>query len=56
MPKKKIFNVLKDNGISMQMLSISELKVSLLITQDLLQKAVVALHKTFNLDDVKKAA
>lgn len=44
-----MFKTLADNNINIQMISTSEIKVSVIIDEEQLEPAVQALHKTFNL-------
>ena len=46
----KMFRTLAEEGINIQMLSTSEIKVSVLIEEKYLELAVRALHKAFDLD------
>ena len=46
----KMFRGLADNKINILAISTSEIKISVLIQEDLTQKAVKVLHKTFELD------
>jgi len=46
----KMFRSLADEKINILAISTSEIKISVLIQEDLTQKAVKALHKTFQLD------
>jgi aspartate kinase len=46
----KMFRILSEEGINIQMISTSEIKVSVLIEEKYLELAVRALHKAFDLD------
>ena len=46
----KMFRSLADEKINILVISTSEIKISVLINENMTQKAVKALHKTFNLD------
>ena len=46
----KAFNALADAGINIQMISTSEIKITLVISQDKLEDAVKVLHDAFELD------
>ncbi len=46
----KMFKTLADNDINIQMISTSEIKVSVIIDESKLENAVKALHKAFELD------
>ena len=46
----KMFRSLADEKINILAISTSEIKISVLIQEDLTQKAVKILHKTFELD------
>lgn len=48
----KMFKTLADNAINIEMISTSEISVSCIIQQDLADKAVKSLHKTFKLDQL----
>ena len=48
----KMFKVLADNQINIDMISTSEISVSCIIQQDLADKAVKALHKAFKLEQI----
>jgi aspartate kinase len=45
------FKALADAGINIQMISTSEIKITIVIAQTQLEKAVRILHKAFNLGD-----
>jgi aspartate kinase len=47
----KMFRTLAEEGINIQMISTSEIKVSVLIEEKYLELAVRALHKAFDLDE-----
>jgi len=46
----KMFRSLANEKINILAISTSEIKISVLINEDMTQKAVKALHKEFNLD------
>ncbi|MCG1042590.1 aspartate kinase [Mycetohabitans sp. B8] len=46
----KMFHTLSDEGINIQMISTSEIKISVLIDEKYMELAVRALHKAFGLD------
>ncbi len=46
----KMFQVLADNGINIEMISTSSIKISCVIRKEQVQTAVKALHKAFKLD------
>jgi len=46
----KMFRTLAEEGINIQMISTSEIKISVLIDEKYLELAVRALHKAFGLD------
>ena len=46
----KMFRSLAEEKINILAISTSEIKISVLIREDLTQKAVKTLHKEFNLD------
>ncbi|MCL2658311.1 MAG: aspartate kinase [Betaproteobacteria bacterium] len=46
----KMFRALAEEGINIQMISTSEIKISVVIEEKYLELAVRVLHKTFNLD------
>ena len=46
----KMFSVLADKGINIDMISTSEIKISCVITRDKMEEAAVALHSAFGLD------
>lgn len=48
----RMFKVLADNAINIEMISTSEISVSCIIQQDLADKAVKALHKAFKLEQI----
>ena len=48
----KMFKVLADNAINIEMISTSEISVSCIIQQDLADKAVKSLHKAFKLEQI----
>jgi aspartate kinase len=45
-----MFKVLADEGINIQMISTSEIKISVVIDEKYLELAVRALHQAFGLD------
>ncbi|MGE5397227.1 MAG: aspartate kinase [Chitinophagales bacterium] len=45
-----MFEVLAEEGVNIQMISTSEIKVSCIIEAEMIEKAVKAVHKGFNLD------
>jgi len=45
------FNALADAGINIQMISTSEIKITIVISGDQLEEAVKTLHSAFNLGD-----
>lgn len=49
----KMFSVLAENKINIQMISTSEIKISVIIAESLVQEAINALHDAFELDAVK---
>ena len=46
----KMFRTLSEEGINISTISTSEIKISILIDENLLDMAVQSLHKAFNLD------
>lgn len=46
----KMFRTLAENGVNIQMISTSEIKVSVVIEEKLLDKAICALHDAFQLE------
>jgi aspartate kinase len=48
----RMFRTLGDNGINIQMISTSEIKVSCLINSKNADKAVKVLHKEFELEKI----
>ncbi len=48
----KMFRVLAEEGINIQMISTSEIKTSVVIDEKYMELAVRALHKAFDLDQV----
>jgi aspartate kinase len=46
----KMFRTLSEEGINSQMISTSEIKISVLIDEKYMELAVRALHKAFELD------
>jgi aspartate kinase len=49
----KMFDVLADEGINIEMISTSEIKVACVVREDQLHDAVKALHKAYGLDKKK---
>jgi aspartate kinase len=49
----KMFRSLSEEGINIQMISTSEIKTSVVIDEKYMELAVRALHKAFDLDQVK---
>ena len=45
-----MFRTLSEEGINIQMISTSEIKISVLIDEKYMELAVRALHKTFDLE------
>jgi len=52
----KMFKTLADEGINIQMISTSEIKISIVIDEKYLELAVRVLHRAFGLDTPPKAA
>jgi len=50
----KMFQILADNKVNIEMIATSEISISCIISQDLSDKAVKALHKAFKLDRFAK--
>ena len=50
----KMFQILADNKINIEMITTSEISISCIISQDLSDKAVKALHKGFKLEQFAK--
>ena len=48
----KMFKTLADNQINIEMITTSEISVSCIISQELADKAVKALHKVFKLEQI----
>ena len=46
----KMFEVLADNGINIEMISTSSIKISCVIEKQNIERAVQALHRAFQLD------
>ena len=46
----RMFKALAKNKINIQVISTSEIKISVLIKKKLIKKAIRALHKEFNLE------
>jgi aspartate kinase len=51
----KMFRTLAEEGINLQMISTSEIKISVVLDEKYLELAVRVLHQAFNLDQVKAA-
>jgi aspartate kinase len=51
----KMFKALADVGVNIQMITTSEIKISVVIDEKYMELAVRALHSAFELDDVKKS-
>ncbi len=51
----KMFKTLADKGINILMITTSEIKTSVLIREALADRAMIALHKTFGLDQRRRA-
>ena len=49
----QMFQVLADHGINILVITTSEIKVSVLIRRDMMEKAVRALHESFELEKVR---
>lgn len=49
-----MFRALSEEGINIQMISTSEIKTSVVLDEKYMELAVRALHKAFNLEEVKK--
>ena len=49
----RMFRVLSEEGINIQMISTSEIKTSVVIDEKYMELAVRALHKAFDLDQPK---
>jgi len=45
----KMFGILASEGINIEMITTSEIKITCIIKRDLVEKAVKALHEGFNL-------
>ncbi len=52
----KMFKALADEGINIQMISTSEIKISVVIDEKYLELAVRVLHKAFELEKGPEAA
>jgi aspartate kinase len=50
----RMFKTLADNKINIQMISTSEIKISVIVTKDQVDAAVKALHKEFELSGIKE--
>ena len=48
----KMFDCLSKNNINIEVISTSEIKISVLINREKTEKAVSELHSTFNLDKI----
>ena len=48
----KMFRVLAEEGINIQMISTSEIKISVVVNEKYMELAVRALHKSFDLDQI----
>ena len=46
----KMFQILADEKINIQMISTSEIKISVVVDEDKVKEAVNALHSSFELD------
>jgi aspartate kinase len=51
-----MFKTLADEGINIQMISTSEIKISVVIDEKYLELAVRVLHRAFGLDKVGESA
>ncbi len=51
-----MFKTLADEGINIQMISTSEIKISVVIDEKYLELAVRALHQVFELEQAPQAA
>jgi aspartate kinase len=51
----QMFRTLADVGINIQMISTSEIKISVIIDEKFIELAVRALHSSFGLDDESAA-
>jgi aspartate kinase len=49
----QMFRTLSEEGINIQMISTSEIKISVLIDEKYMELAVRALHKVFDLENTK---
>ena len=52
----KMFKTLSEEGINIQMISTSEIKISVVLDEKYMELAVRALHKAFNLDSAMPPA
>jgi aspartate kinase len=52
----KMFEALAKEGINIQMISTSEIKISVVLNEKYLELAVRSLHEAFNLDQSVEAA
>ena len=50
----KMFKALGDVGINIQMITTSEIKISVVINEDCLEKGVRAIHEAFELDKLSE--
>ncbi|MBN1595492.1 aspartate kinase [candidate division FCPU426 bacterium] len=48
----KMFSALAERGINIQMISTSEIKISVIVAEDLVEDAVRAIHERFNLSEL----
>ena len=48
---KKLFRALADIGVNIEMISTSEIKISVVVSQDRAEEAINALHEAFELND-----
>ena len=46
----RTFKVLSDNDVNIQIISTSEIKITMVINEDIVDKAVQVLHEEFELD------
>jgi aspartate kinase len=47
---QKMFQVMAEKGINIQVISTSEIKISVLVAEDYTELAVRSLHSAYNLD------
>ena len=52
----KLFGALRDAGINIEMISTSEIRISVVVDQDDVDTAVASVHRAFELDDPDGAA